>query len=92
MESLAYGPSESGGDFRTGGTGGDYRVPVSYTHLDVYKRQSLYGKYDVKRGLRDVNGAGVLAGLTEISDVVSFKNIDGVKTPCDCLLYTSRCV
>ena len=27
----------------------------------------LYGKYDVKRGLRDVNGKGVLAGLTEIS-------------------------
>ena len=25
---------------------------------------SLYGKYDVKRGLRDVNGKGVLAGLT----------------------------
>ena len=48
---------------------------------------SLYGKYDVKRGLRDVNGAGVLAGLTEISDVVSFKNIDGVKTPCEGELY-----
>ena len=28
---------------------------------------SLYGKYDVKRGLRDVNGKGVLAGLTQIS-------------------------
>ena len=48
---------------------------------------SLYGKYDVKRGLRDVNGAGVLAGLTEISDVVSFKNIDGVKTPGEGELY-----
>ena len=29
---------------------------------------SLYGKYDVKRGLRDLNGKGVLAGLTQISD------------------------
>lgn len=48
---------------------------------------SLYGKYDVKRGLRDVNGAGVLAGLTQISDVVSFKTIDGVKTPCEGELY-----
>ncbi len=28
---------------------------------------SLYGKYDVKRGLRDLNGKGVLAGLTQIS-------------------------
>lgn len=32
---------------------------------------SLYAKYDVKRGLRDVNGKGVLTGLTEISEVQS---------------------
>ena len=43
---------------------------------------SLYGQYDVKRGLRDVNGVGVLAGLTQISNVVSSDIIDGVKTPC----------
>ena len=48
---------------------------------------SLYGKYDVKRGLRDINGKGVLAGLTEISDIIDFKNVDGVKTPCDGELY-----
>ena len=30
---------------------------------------ALYAKYDVKRGLRDVNGKGVLAGLTQIGDV-----------------------
>lgn len=48
---------------------------------------SLYGKYEVKRGLRDLNGNGVLAGLTEISEIVSFKNIDGVKTPCEGELY-----
>lgn len=35
--------------------------------------QNLYTKYDVKRGLRDQNGKGVLTGLTEISDVVSVK-------------------
>ena len=29
--------------------------------------RELYTKYDVKRGLRDINGKGVLAGLTEIS-------------------------
>ena len=29
----------------------------------------LFAKYDVKRGLRDLNGKGVLAGLTNISDV-----------------------
>ena len=34
---------------------------------------ALYTKYDVKRGLRDINGKGVLVGLTEISDVCSTK-------------------
>ncbi len=48
---------------------------------------SLYGKYDVKRGLRDINGNGVLAGLTEISEINSFKNVNGVKTPCEGKLY-----
>lgn len=43
----------------------------------------LYKKYDVKRGLRDVNGNGVLTGLTEISDIRSFEYVDGVKTPCN---------
>lgn len=43
---------------------------------------SLYGKYDVKRGLRDVNGKGVLAGLTEISNVQATKMEDGKEVPC----------
>ena len=34
---------------------------------------ALYRKYDVKRGLRDINGQGVLAGLTNISDIISRK-------------------
>ncbi len=42
---------------------------------------SLYEKYDVKRGLRDKNGKGVLCGLTEISEVTSWEMIDGVRTP-----------
>jgi len=37
----------------------------------------LYKLYDVKRGLRDINGKGVLAGLTEISDIRSSKEVDG---------------
>ncbi|MDD7740545.1 MAG: citrate/2-methylcitrate synthase [Fusicatenibacter sp.] len=48
---------------------------------------SLYNKYEVKRGLRDLNGVGVLAGLTQISNVVSSEIIDGVKTPCEGRLY-----
>lgn len=42
--------------------------------------QSMYEKYDVKRGLRDKNGKGVLCGLTEISEVTGWQNIDGVRT------------
>ncbi|MBQ9081482.1 MAG: citrate/2-methylcitrate synthase, partial [Clostridia bacterium] len=40
----------------------------------------LYTKYDVKRGLRDRGGAGVLCGLTEVSEVNGTRMIDGVKT------------
>lgn len=47
----------------------------------------LYTEYDVKRGLRDSNGKGVLTGLTEISDVCSYKLIDGRKMPADGELY-----
>ena len=41
----------------------------------------LYVKYDVKRGLRDLNGKGVLAGLTHISDVRATKVVDGQTVP-----------
>ncbi|MCR4754610.1 MAG: citrate/2-methylcitrate synthase [Lachnospiraceae bacterium] len=41
----------------------------------------LYNEYEVKRGLRDQNGKGVLAGLTHISDVRATKIVDGVTVP-----------
>lgn len=47
----------------------------------------LFTKYDVKRGLRDINGKGVLVGLTEISDVVSTKMVDGQSVPAPGDLY-----
>ena len=47
----------------------------------------LYKEYDVKRGLRDLNGEGVLAGLTNISDIISKKEVDGKLVPCDGELY-----
>lgn len=47
----------------------------------------LYTEYDVKRGLRDLNGKGVLVGLTEISDVCSTQIVDGVSVPADGRLY-----
>ena len=49
--------------------------------------QDLYIEYDVKRGLRDSNGKGILTGLTEISDVVAFKSVHGRKIPIDGQLY-----
>lgn len=49
------------------------------TKLDL----SLYGKYDVKRGLRDLNGKGVLAGLTQVSNVMAVKVVDGKEVPCE---------
>ena len=47
----------------------------------------LYTKYEVKRGLRDINGKGVLAGLTEISEIVSYTVEDNEMIPCDGRLY-----
>lgn len=47
----------------------------------------LYNEYDVKRGLRDSSGKGVLTGLTEISDVKGYQNKEGKKIPCDGELY-----
>jgi len=46
-----------------------------------YIESELFTKYDVKRGLRDLNGKGVLAGLTNISDVRATKVVDGVTFP-----------
>jgi len=48
---------------------------------------ALFQKHQVNRGLRDLNGNGVLTGLTEISDIFSHRMIDGVKTPCEGELY-----
>ena len=47
----------------------------------------LYEKYDVKRGLRDKNGNGVVAGLTKVSKILSSKTVDGVKMPCEGQLF-----
>jgi citrate synthase len=47
----------------------------------------LYEKYDVKRGLRDISGKGVMAGLTEISEVKAYIIDDGDLVPCEGKLY-----
>lgn len=48
---------------------------------------ALYTKYEVKRGLRDLNGKGVLAGLTDISEITSYIIEDSDMIPCDGRLY-----
>ena len=47
----------------------------------------LYLEHNVYCGLRDLNGKGVLTGLTEISDIVSKKEVNGELVPCDGELY-----
>ena len=48
--------------------------------------KELYAKYSVNVGLRDTSGKGVLTGLTEISDIISFKEENGERIPCDGIL------
>ncbi len=47
----------------------------------------LFDKYEVQRGLRDKNGNGVVTGLTNISKIEAFKEVDGVKKPCEGKLW-----
>ena len=47
----------------------------------------LYAKYEVKRGLRDISGKGVLTGLTEISEIISYTIVDNDMIPCEGQLY-----
>ena len=49
---------------------------------DTIDKQS-YIDYGVNRGLRDINGKGVLCGLTNISTIEAYKTENGVKVPCD---------
>ena len=56
---------------------------LKHHHIDP----NLYVEYDVKRGLRDSAGKGVLTGLTEISDVTGYKLVNGRRIPADGALY-----
>mgnify|MGYP004726658407 CR=1 FL=1 len=56
-------------------TGDDYKIDPSW-----------YEHFGAKRGLRDKNGKGVVAGVTNISQVKAVKEVNGVDVPCDGLL------
>ena len=47
----------------------------------------LFKEFGVNRGLRDINGNGVLTGLTNISKIDSFQVVDGKKIPCEGRLF-----
>ena len=47
----------------------------------------LYSLYDVKKGLRNEDGTGVLIGLTRIADVVGYNKVDGKKMDAEGQLY-----
>lgn len=60
-----------------------YEELMKHHHID----QNLYAEYDVKRGLRDSNGKGVLTGLTQVSDVTGFEMDNGRLVPAEGRLF-----
>ena len=60
---------------------------VKLTETASFIDPELYTEYDVKRGLRDINGKGVLVGITNISEINSKRMIDGVETPIEGELF-----
>lgn len=70
----------------------DYRVDwirkmAAVSEATATIDSSLFEKYEVKRGLRDLDGHGVLTGLTEISEIVAYTVKDHESVPCDGELY-----
>ena len=59
----------------------DQQQPLCAEHDRIPK--DFYREFGVKAGLRDETGKGVLAGLTNISDIRAFQYVDGVKHPAD---------
>lgn len=72
------------------------KIIAGYTEKAIENSKinpELYGKYEVKRGLRDISGKGVLAGLTNISKIVSYITRDNDVIPCEGrLLYRGICI
>lgn len=70
---------------------GDLRSSMEILQQEFMKNRridpNLYVEYDVKRGLRDSAGKGVLTGLTEISDVVAYDYVNGRRIPAEGSLY-----
>lgn len=63
----------------------DSYAPIVETHNKI--DPALYTKYNVKRGLRNEDGTGVLVGLTEIGNVHGYILDEGEKVPVPGKLY-----
>ena len=67
----------------------DYITEYARSKTDITREHDvipdeLFERYGVNRGLRDLNGKGVLTGLTNISKIISFRNDEnGDKVPCE---------
>ena len=61
----------------------EYTESLNISNID----NELYDKYNVKKGLRNANGTGVLVLLTKISDVYGYKMVDGKKVDDEGHLY-----
>ncbi len=59
------------------------QICISETQIDP----EAYNRYDVKRGLRDIDGRGVLTGLTNIGDISARKIVDGKSVPSEGKLF-----
>ena len=70
---------------------GQLRDKIRFFEQELLKNHhidpNLYVEYNVKRGLRDSAGKGVLTGLTEISDVTGYDLVNGRKIPAHGRLY-----
>ena len=63
-------------------------LPVSYTHLDVYKRQDLAGS-DIEHHAKCIERSHKMLKLLDFAvELLRTKHKNGEA----CLLYTSRCV
>ncbi len=58
------------------------KIDFSYLKKDIIDNNTIeeivYADFDVKRGLRNKDGSGVIAGLTKISSVIGARQIDGM--------------
>ncbi|MBR0113049.1 MAG: citrate synthase [Clostridia bacterium] len=64
-----------------------YDIFETSLHNSYFIDPKLFSKYDIKKGLRNADGTGVMAGLTKVSSVEGYVIYDGEKLPQEGKLY-----